>query len=101
VRLCCALGLTWERPLDVLCGPEMNRKVMMSAIRDQRADIHRATSALPSENPITPWRLEIDPFANASPLIDLSLVAGGLPDDRDAEDILRDLDCCRMKRAPW
>ena len=63
----------------------------MSVIGDQRANTRRATSGLPDENSITPWRMQIDPFANASPLVDLSTLVGGLPDDRDAEEILRDL----------
>jgi hypothetical protein len=71
----------------------------MSIVRDEQADIHRASSDIAQENANTPWRREIDPFAHASPLIDLSTLAGGLPDDRDAEEILRDLDRCRRKRV--
>jgi hypothetical protein len=63
----------------------------MSIPGDQRVDTHQSGSGLPCEHPITPWRLEIDPFAGASPLVELSLLAGGLPDGRDAEEILCDL----------
>jgi hypothetical protein len=83
--------LTWERLLDILCGPKTHQEVIMSIVGDERADTHRASSDAAGGHPITPRRLEIDPFANASPLVDLSSLAGGLPDDRDAEEILRDL----------
>jgi hypothetical protein len=83
--------LTWERLLDILCGPKTHQEVIMSIVGDERADTHRASSDVAFGDPTTPWRLEIDPFANASPLVDLSSLAGGLPDDRDAEEILRDL----------
>jgi hypothetical protein len=71
----------------------------MSVVGDERLDTHSVLSNAARENVITPWRLEIDPFANASPLVDLSTLTGGLPDDRDAKEILRDLDRCRRKRA--
>jgi hypothetical protein len=91
--------LTWERLLDILSGPKTQQEVIMSVIGDERLDTHGALSNAARENVITPWRLEIDPFANASPLVDLSTLAGGLPDERDAEEILRDLDLCRRKRV--
>jgi hypothetical protein len=69
----------------------MNQEVMMSILGDQRVDSDRATSGGSYKDPITPWRLETDPFAGASPLVELSVLASGLPDDRDAEEILRDL----------
>jgi hypothetical protein len=40
---------------------------------------------------------EADPFAGAIPVEDLAVLAGGLPDDRDAEEILGDLARCRAK----
>ncbi len=46
---------------------------------------------------VTPWRNETDPFANAKP-VDLSLLVGGYPDDRDADEIIADLRAARKPR---
>ncbi len=37
------------------------------------------------------WRRAADPFGDAKPLVDLAVLVGGLPDDRDPDEILRDL----------
>jgi hypothetical protein len=39
-----------------------------------------------------------DPLADAKPVDDLSVLIGGLPDSRDAEEILRDLRAARRPR---
>lgn len=49
--------------------------------------------------PLTPWRRSGDPFRDAKPLGDLAVLIGGLPDDRDAEEILRDLRQMRSSRS--
>ncbi|HLC43130.1 MAG TPA: hypothetical protein VJO34_16075 [Methylomirabilota bacterium] len=46
----------------------------------------------------SPWRREEDPFRNAKPLADLKVLLGGLPDNRDPEEILRDLRAARPIR---
>jgi hypothetical protein len=52
---------------------------------------------LPEGPIVTPWRNETDPFANAKPL-DLSLLIGGYPDERDADEIIADLRAARKPR---
>jgi hypothetical protein len=37
-----------------------------------------------------------DPFANAKPIEDVSVLLGGLPDERSAEEIIADLRACRV-----
>lgn len=59
-----------------------------------------ASSSLPYEARPTPWRREDDPFRDARPLPELAVLIGGLPDDRDAEEILRDLRASRVPRSP-
>jgi hypothetical protein len=71
----------------------------MDIIGEHRVKDRRPAPGLPEERPVTPWCAEVDPFAQASPVADLSIIAGGLPDPRDADEILRDLASCRMKRA--
>jgi len=71
----------------------------MSVAEQQQVEDHQAGASFPSEGPATPWRVELDPFANASPVDDLSALIGGLPDARDTDEILRDLAHCRTKRA--
>jgi len=51
---------------------------------------------LPDEAQLTPWRREEDPFRDAKPLAELTVLIGGLPDNRDPEEILKDL---RQSRA--
>lgn len=45
---------------------------------------------------LTPWRRSEDPFRDIKPLADLTVLIGELPDNRDADEILRDL---RQSRA--
>lgn len=40
---------------------------------------------------LTLWRRSEDPFRDIKPLADLTVLIGGLPDDRDAEEILMGL----------
>jgi hypothetical protein len=53
---------------------------------------------LPREGQLTPWKQVEDPFRDAKPVEDLSILIGGLPDDRDPEEILRDLKRIRIER---
>ncbi len=53
---------------------------------------------LPQEGQLTPWRRVEDPFGDIRPLGELSAFIGGLPDDRDPEEILRDLRQARRIR---
>lgn len=48
---------------------------------------------------LTPWKRQDDPFQHAKPLAELAALIGGLPDDRDPEDILRDLRQIRTLRS--
>ena len=57
-----------------------------------------AETILPGEGQLTPWRLEHDPWAGARPITDVSLLIGGLPDDRSADEILADLRAARVLR---
>ncbi len=54
---------------------------------------------LPQEGQLTPWRRLEDPFRDAKPLAELSILIGGLPDNRDPEEILRDLRETRIARS--
>jgi hypothetical protein len=49
---------------------------------------------------LTPWRIEADPFANFTASTDLSVFLGGLPDDRNPDEILKDLQEARLPRLP-
>jgi hypothetical protein len=40
---------------------------------------------------VIPAKSAEDPFRDAKPLTDLTVLIGGLPDDRDADEILCDL----------
>src|SRR5438046_578703 len=84
----------------ILRGERAIRRQHMSVVEQQQVEGRPAEASLPSEGPVTPWRHQSDPFAGISPIVDLSMLTGGLPDARDADDILRDLAECRMKRAP-
>ena len=48
----------------------------------------------------TSWRVEADPFANFTTSTDLRVLLGGLPDDRDPDEILKDLQNARVPRLP-
>jgi hypothetical protein len=69
------------------------------SVAEQQQEDRQVGANLPREGPVTPWHLESDPFANALPVSDLAVLTGGLPDARDADEILRDLAHCRVKRA--
>ena len=43
------------------------------------------------ERRLTSWKRVDDPFQGIKPLENITVLAGGLPDDRDPDDILRDL----------
>ncbi len=53
---------------------------------------------LPHEGQLTPWRSAEDPFRDAMPLASLAILLGGLPDDRDPEEILSDIRQSRTTR---
>lgn len=53
---------------------------------------------LPTEGLRTEWTSSTDPFLGVEPLHDVSVLIGGLPDDRDASDILADLRALRRPR---
>jgi hypothetical protein len=40
------------------------------------------------------------PFAGAKPIEDVSVLLGGLPDDRTAEEIIADMESCRAMHYP-
>ena len=46
----------------------------------------------------TPWRRAEDPFRDARPLDDLAVLIGGLPDDRELDEILGELRRARLPR---
>jgi len=72
---------------------------MMDIIERQRSDEDGADAEFCKETPVTLPQGEPDPFAHARPIHDLSVLIGGLPDTREAEEILHDLARCRMKRT--
>jgi len=40
---------------------------------------------------LIPWRRTEDPFKDAKPLDNMAVLIGGLPDERDPDEIIRDL----------
>jgi hypothetical protein len=70
----------------------------MDVVERQQIEKDESRSSVPVEGSATPRQEEPDPFAGASPIYDLTRIAGGLPDSRDADEILRDLARCRVKR---
>jgi len=56
------------------------------------------STRLPGERRLTEWKSSEDPFASTQPLSDASVLIGGLPDDRTAEEILADLRASRRTR---
>ena len=71
----------------------------MSVVEQHHVEDDPSRANFPHADPVTPWRLKFDPFTHASPVVDLAVLTGGLPDARDADEILRDLADCRKKRA--
>ena len=64
---------------------------MLETLKSDVLDDRAHASAADERRTITPWRSTQDPFAGAVPITRLSLVAGGLPDDRQPAEILADL----------
>jgi hypothetical protein len=50
--------------------------------------------------PADPSLADEDPFAGAKPIADPSVLLGGLPDERSAEEIIADMEACRAWHYP-
>jgi hypothetical protein len=70
----------------------------LEILEDGTDDGKDASARLPHEGRPTPWRRDDDPFRGAKPLADLGILMGGLPDDRDPEEIITDLRQSRVIR---
>jgi hypothetical protein len=83
-----AFGEGEHHPDGRLARLTLKRLEILDGEPDEGED---APSRLPHEGQLTPWKRTDDPFRDARPMVDLTLLIGGLPDDRDTEEILRDL----------
>lgn len=71
----------------------------LEIIDDGVDEEEHAAAKLPYEGQLTPWKRVEDPFRDAKPLGELTILTGGLPDDRDPDEILRDLRSTRAIRS--
>lgn len=85
-----------RHPDGRLARMALKRLEILDGEVEERED---SLARLPYEGQLTPWKRQEDPFQHAKPLAELAVLIGGLPDDRDPEDILRDLRQIRTLRS--
>lgn len=85
-----------RHPDGRLARMALKRLEILDGEVEERED---SLARLPYEGQLTPWKRQEDPFQHARPLAELAALIGGLPDDRDPEDILRDLRQIRTMRS--
>jgi hypothetical protein len=90
-----AFGEGERHPDGRLARMTLKRLEILDGGADEGEDI---PFRLPHEGQLIPWKRVEDPFRDAKPLAELTVLIGGLPDDRDPEEILRDLRHARTIR---